>query len=723
MSSAMVAIPLALATTSAFNGGLILEKKALARMPALSPRQPGRAIIGLLSSPAWLAGLALMLTGLAGQVIVLAIEPISLVQPVLAGGIAVTLMLSRLVLREQMGRAESACMAVLVASLIVLALSQDAARGVSAWRPGLVPMVALVGPSLAIGLLAAAWPWRVQSGGQRTTVTKNRGATALCAGLGTGLLYGVGSLATKGLSSAVVHSHGAASLGIGIVSSPYLYLLAVCSAAAMLLYQAALQACRASILIPVTNVVSSAYFVIAGTWLFHEPLPASPVKLALRLTGIAAAGVVLVILSVQAAGRPTSRSRRGSAASTPRAARHLAGLVLAALASFFAANAALPGWPIAGHSPQAPVNEYQTVTLTASGASYLSPTTLNEVTGARIQVTETIAGVASSGNSAIAVWNVYTATYDTVRHLQLEPKSRTLAFNRRTALLVNCCYENVNGNGLIRQTGVAGYAFPVGARKQTYQVFDDVLDSPEPFRYTGQGKLDGIPVYNFAESVSGAEAGYSLVSRDPERYTTYRVYSVDPETGAVLAVTEYEDLYLVRPVTGSPVTRLFDATLRTTPATVATLVRRDESIRHAIALAARIRVAFAALAGVLAVLAGFLLTGKRGSGFGRIRLAGLPVRQPDPDPAHEGPRPNGSKPSRIIENTSYIVLAWRASHVAAPTRDSGQRPLSGQSASASIAALLSQRDGGHPPNRGNCHVRYHGSWLQASGRHGYRDGQ
>jgi len=87
------------------------------------------------------------------------------------------------------------------------------------------------------------------------------------------------------------------SLGTGIISSPYLYVLFGCSAAALLLYQAALQACRASILIPVTNVVSSLYFVTAGTWLFHDQLPASPVKLAFRLAGIGAAGVVLIALS------------------------------------------------------------------------------------------------------------------------------------------------------------------------------------------------------------------------------------------------------------------------------------------------------------------------------------------------------------------------------------------------------------------------------------------
>jgi hypothetical protein len=98
--------------------------------------------------------------------------------------------------------------------------------------------------------------------------------------------------------------HSLTGLAESILASPYLYVLGVCSAAALLLYQAALQACRASILIPVSNVVSGLYFVIAGTWLFHEHLPSSPAKLALRLAGIAAAALVLVVLSRQAAPAP-----------------------------------------------------------------------------------------------------------------------------------------------------------------------------------------------------------------------------------------------------------------------------------------------------------------------------------------------------------------------------------------------------------------------------------
>jgi hypothetical protein len=52
-----------------------------------------------------------------------------------------------------------------------------------------------------------------------------------------------------------------------------------------------------SIVGPVSNISGSVFFIVAGTWLFGERLPADPGKLALRLAGILVAGVVVVTLS------------------------------------------------------------------------------------------------------------------------------------------------------------------------------------------------------------------------------------------------------------------------------------------------------------------------------------------------------------------------------------------------------------------------------------------
>jgi drug/metabolite transporter (DMT)-like permease len=302
MSAAPYAgISLALLATTAYNVGLIQEKRALGRMATLDMRRIPQVIASLLAEPAWLAGFALMLLGLACQTIVLTFEPVSVVQPVLASGVALVLVLSRLVLRERLGTVELSCVAAMALSVILLAASAGGTGSGAGHHasPGWMAVVMI--PSAVIGLLVAASPLRRRS--RRHRHRRRRTPAAVCFGVGTGLLYGVAALAIKALSGILVDHRGATSIVTGVVSSPYLYVFAGCSAAAMLLYQVGLQSCRASILVPVSTVTGSVYFLIAGTWLFHERLPADPVKLVLRLAAIAVAGLVIIALARQAPGQ------------------------------------------------------------------------------------------------------------------------------------------------------------------------------------------------------------------------------------------------------------------------------------------------------------------------------------------------------------------------------------------------------------------------------------
>jgi len=296
----------------------------------------------------------------------------------------------------------------------------------------------------------------------------------------------------------------------------------------------------------------------------------------------------------------------------------LTGLVVAGLVAFFAVLGFLPGSLAIGPAVQPALNNPETLVLTASNASYLSPVTLAEVSGAHIEETRALTPDVGAGSSSVAVWTVTTSDKDTARGQELEPTSRTFAVDRATEQLVSCCGANIDGNQLIRQSGLSGYVFPGGTRRQAYDIYDTVLGRPEPAAYSGSGTIDGIPAYQYTEDITAARAGLSpLSSTDPELYSARDSYWVDPETGAVLAVTADEDLYLASPLDGPTATttaaapRLFDADLTTTRATVAQLAAADRGVRHDIAVARDLHLACLVLAAASAVIAWFTLSRRR----------------------------------------------------------------------------------------------------------------
>lgn len=307
------AIGLALFSATAYNAGLILEKRALAWLPSIDLRRVARMIVNLLSSPAWLGGFGLMLAGLASQVVVLSFAPVSIVQPVIASGVALVLVLSRLILRERLGPAEFWCVVAMAIAVVVLALSAAGGNASAGHHADAIALAAVMVPTGCVGLLVATGPLR--SGGRKHRAR----STGVSYGIGTGLLYGDSSLAIKGMSGILTRHHDAIAIVTGVITSPYLYAIGVCSGVAMLLFQAALQACRASIVVPVSSVVGSVFFLITGTWLFHERLPADPGRLVLRLAGILVACLVIIVLARQSsATSPNLGEADGSGRGTAR---------------------------------------------------------------------------------------------------------------------------------------------------------------------------------------------------------------------------------------------------------------------------------------------------------------------------------------------------------------------------------------------------------------------
>jgi drug/metabolite transporter (DMT)-like permease len=280
-------IALALVATGAYNAGFVLEKRALARLPAINIGQPRQLLRTLFSAPAWVAGFLCTVFGLGCQTLVLGMLPISVVQPLQAGGIAVLLVLAWALLGERPTTRDAWRLAAVVLSVMLLGLSLD-----SRTKPGTQPpagdtMIVVLGLSL---LLAMVLYWIAH----RVAGKHHLPATGVSAGLATGLVYGMSGLGLKGLSGELAHRSVGGILGV-LPFSPYLYLVIGSSAGGMALFQTALQRCRASVVIPTSNVAGSCYVLVLGTWLFHETLPTDPSAFALRTGGFAVAVLALVI--------------------------------------------------------------------------------------------------------------------------------------------------------------------------------------------------------------------------------------------------------------------------------------------------------------------------------------------------------------------------------------------------------------------------------------------
>jgi Porin PorA len=301
--------------------------------------------------------------------------------------------------------------------------------------------------------------------------------------------------------------------------------------------------------------------------------------------------------------------------------RRIVGLALVGLGAFLVVAALLTRTYVAGQLVKFPLNTYVKTTLVGKNVSYFSPKLVRPVTGATMQVTDTVKGDAAAGNSSTAVWDEFTYLYDRTNQVTFSYTTRRAAFDRRTAVLVDCCGANVGGDSTIRQTGLSGYVWPIGTKKQTYDVFDTTLLRPMPFRYAGTGTIHGISVYRFVEHVPPTQSGTqqvpgSLVGSSqnlvtlPEYYAATSTYWVDPRTGGVLDSNSNSKQYL-RTANGQDLL-LFNGNLAMTPASVSTAVALDATGRTQLAWLEVIGPLIGALVGLVALVTGIVLVRRRG---------------------------------------------------------------------------------------------------------------
>jgi hypothetical protein len=272
-----------------YSVGFVLEKKALGRLPALSARRPVHVVLVLLTSPAWIAGSLALAAGFAAQLIVYRALPIAAAQGIFVSGLVLLLLLSSAVLGERpSGRERYALGAVLVALLMVVASVREGEDTVSGGAPWALVLLVSV-PTLAAGV------WLYGRVERRSRKRHRLPTNGIGYGVAVGLLYGVSSLAIKGASSRLTTAD-IGDAARSLFTSPYPYLLMFTAAAGLVMSQAALQRCRASLIVPVCTTVTCLFTAVLGTITFGERLPEDPLLLTLRVAGTALALSVLLAL-------------------------------------------------------------------------------------------------------------------------------------------------------------------------------------------------------------------------------------------------------------------------------------------------------------------------------------------------------------------------------------------------------------------------------------------
>ncbi|MBQ1088053.1 hypothetical protein [Streptomyces sp. B93] len=270
-----------------YSSGFVLEKRALAALPEVTVREPVRLLRLVVGSPLWLAGSLALASGFAAQLVVYRTLPIAAAQGIFVSGLVLLVLLSARLLGERTSGRERYALAAILAALLMVVLSLDeSADTVSQAAPYQLILLLCV-PSLAGGV------WLYHAAERRAARRHRLPTTGIEYGVAVGLLYGVSSLAIKGVSGYWTAADPGGAL-LGVARSPYPYLLLFTGAFGLVMSQAALQRCRASLIVPVCTTVTCLYTAVLGTLSFGEALPGDPLRLALRVAGTALAVAVLL---------------------------------------------------------------------------------------------------------------------------------------------------------------------------------------------------------------------------------------------------------------------------------------------------------------------------------------------------------------------------------------------------------------------------------------------
>ena len=249
------------------------------------------------------------------------------------------------------------------------------------------------------------------------------------------------------------------------------------------------------------------------------------------------------------------------------------GTVLLFLGAFLLVIAAMSKFYMYDRLAVVPFNTVTTShssTAPGADAEYLDVAAGLKITEGPLANTKIVTGDVAASKKAtkklgrdIAVWNIYDCT-DTPDfncgsgEVALSATTDRVAFDANTGETVK--YEDTSSEAdgeITKPFAFKGlyFKFPFDAQKKTYQFWDGTLREATPAKYVGQGKVKGMKVYKYRQTIDPVKTGTidvpgDLVGSDEGTVTADRFYSsvsdysVDPVTGVVIVGQTAQDSYL-----------------------------------------------------------------------------------------------------------------------------------------------------------------------------------
>lgn len=263
------------------------------KLPAVKLEISWTVFTAFATNKPWLIAIGISLVGGAFYSVAILLAPISVVQPIVASGVALLAYLAIKNLGEKPGKADLYAIGVTILGVILIGVSL--AEGIPP-EADHDPVVLWIFAGVVV-LVAIIVPFLMRGGG-------NRQAAGL--GISVGLLFGIAAIFARLMLLDWSNQFSARGVSVLFVSI-FLIGWALTMIPAFIMLQAALQRGMAVVVVPIVAGLSQLIPILGGMIALNEPFPESGVLTAVRILAFALIlGATVVLARTAEESSPTT---------------------------------------------------------------------------------------------------------------------------------------------------------------------------------------------------------------------------------------------------------------------------------------------------------------------------------------------------------------------------------------------------------------------------------